>query len=87
MKARDLLTDELARARAFRDATPYAQIAASFLISLLLFLSGGPWLDHKLGSEPVLFWTGIVATLFSFGFHLWRVYLQVIQPKRRKRRH
>jgi hypothetical protein len=87
MRARNLLTDERARARAVKDATPYMQIAASFLISLLLFLAGGPWLDHKLGTEPVLLWTGSVCVLFSLGFHLWRVYLQVIQPKRRTRRH
>ena len=59
----------------------YAGLGLQFVVSLLLFLFLGQWLDKKLGSAP---WLTIIGVFVGAGGAFYSIYRRLMAEQRRE---
>ena len=65
----------------FVNASSYAGLGVQFVLSILLFLYGGRWLDRKLGTEPWFLMIGVF-TGATVGF--FAMYRKLVADQKRE---
>ena len=71
--------------RTYRELAPYLGLGIQFVISLVIFILLGYWLDKKLESSPLYILIGVFLGLFSGFFNLFRVVSRMDKKEENKR--
>ena len=62
--------------RMWRIASRYMSLGIEMAAAVAIGVLGGRWLDRRLGSEPYLFWFGLVVGMGAAARGVWRAVRQ-----------